>query len=147
MDWTTKIPAKKHKLKVVSVFLLLFLLVGCAKRITFLTSSVVPAARGSVKVTKDKNNNYNINLDLFNLSEPERLQPSKKTYVVWMITDRNVTKNIGQLTSSSKLLSRQIKAKFTTVSPSKPSKIFLTAEDDGSVQNPGTQVVITTNNF
>lgn len=127
--------------------LLLFLFPSCAKKVNFLTSSVVPAARGSVKVSKDNNKNYNIHIELLNLSEPDRLQPSKKTYVVWMVTDEGETRNIGQLNSSSGFFSKQIKASFKTVSSLKPSKIFISAENDGSVQNPGTQVVLTTRDF
>jgi hypothetical protein len=33
------------------------------------------------------------------------------------------------------------------VSPTKPTKIFLTAEDDAGIQYPGTQVIMTTNDF
>jgi hypothetical protein len=40
-----------------------------------------------------------------------------------------------------------LKASFETVSSTKPTKIFLTAEDDASIQYPGSQVVISTNNF
>ena len=120
---------------------------SCARKVSFQTSSVVPAARGDVKVKKDNNNNYNIQLSLANLTEPSRLQPSKSTYVVWMETDHNVIKNIGQINSSSSLLSNKLKASFETVSSTKPTKIFLTAEDDASIQYPGMQLILTTNNF
>jgi hypothetical protein len=108
---------------------------------------VVPAARGDVKVKKDNNNNYRIQISLDDLAEPKRLEPSKSTYVVWMETANNVTKNIGQINSSTGFLSSKLKASFETVSSSKPTKIFLTAEDDASIQSPGTQVIITTSDF
>jgi hypothetical protein len=108
---------------------------------------VVPAARGDVKVKKDNNNNYRIQISLDDLAEPKRLEPSKHTYVVWMETADNVTKNIGQINSSTGFLSGKLKASFETVSSSKPTKIFLTAEDDASIQNPGTQLIITTSDF
>src|SRR5690349_6292790 len=76
---------------------------SCARKITFLTSSVVPAAEGTVKVSKDNNRNYKINVSLSNLAEPNRLQPSKSMYVVWMETDNNATQNIGQITTSTGL--------------------------------------------
>ena len=125
----------------------LFYFSSCAKKVSFQNSSVVPAARGTVKVKKDNNNNYDIKIDVDNLSEPERLQPSKKTYVVWMDTDNNVTKNIGQINSSSGFLTSKLKASFVTVSSVKPHKIFITAEDDGNIQAPGDQLVLTTNSF
>jgi hypothetical protein len=125
----------------------LFYFSSCARKVNFQTSSVVPAARGDVKVKKDKNNNYSIQVSLYNLSEPKRLEPSKAAYVVWMETTENVTKNIGQINSSTGFLSNKLKASFETVSATKPTRIFLTAEDDAGIQYPGTQVIMTTNDF
>lgn len=121
----------------------MFLLTSCARKIAFQSSSVVPAAEGTVKVKKDGNNNYTIQVELSNLAEAGRLQPPMKTYVIWMETDQERVKNIGQLNSSSSLLSKRLKASFETVSAIKPTKIFITAEDDGTVQYPGTQVLTT----
>jgi hypothetical protein len=120
---------------------------SCARKISFQTSSVVPAAEGRVKISMDNNKNYKIKISLSNLAEPERLQPLKKTYVVWMQTDNNGTKNIGQINSSTGFLSSKLKADFETVTSFKPVKIFITAEDDASIQYPGMQVVLSTNNF
>jgi hypothetical protein len=64
-----------------------------------------------------------------------------------MVTDRDITKNIGQIKSSTGILSRQLKASFESVSSFKPTKLFITAEDDPSTQSPGTQVVLSTDNF
>jgi hypothetical protein len=125
----------------------LFFLSSCARKVSFLTSSVVPAAQGTVKVKKDNNKNYDIKIDINNLAEPDRLQPSKKTYVVWMDSDNNEIKNIGQINSSTGFLSSKLKASFQTVSSVKPNKIFITAEDDGNIQYPGSQTVLTTTNF
>ena len=130
----------------VSIFIL-FYLSSCARKISFQNSAIVPAARGNVKIKKDNNNNYRIQISLDDLAEPKRLEPSKNTYVVWMETANDVTKNIGNINSSTSLLSNKLKASFETVSSTKPTKIFLTAEDDASTQNPGTQVVLTTSDF
>lgn len=120
---------------------------SCATSVKFLNSSVVPAARGSVKIKNDRNKNYVIQISLTDLAESQRLQPSKLTYVVWMVTDRETTKNVGKLNSSRGILSKQLKGSFKTVSSSKPIKIFITAEDDASIQYPGTQVVLSTDKF
>lgn len=120
---------------------------SCSKKVTFLNSSVVPAARGFVKINKDDNKNYAIQIEIKNLAEVNRLQPSKKVYVIWMITDENSTKNIGQIKSGSSLMSSKLKASFETVTPFKPTKIFITAEEDTEVQYPGTTVVLSTNSF
>jgi hypothetical protein len=132
---------------VAAAVLILFYFSSCAKKISFQGSSVVPAARGDVKVKKDNNNNYNIQISVNNLAEPKRLQPSKTAYVVWMETSDNATKNIGQINSSTGFLSTKFKASFESVSSSKPTRIFITAEDDAGTQYPGSMVVLTTNDF
>ncbi len=127
--------------------MILFIFNSCSKKISFQTSTVVPAAKGTVKVKKDDNNNYRISVAISNLAEPNRLQPSKNAYVVWMDTDNNRIKNIGQIKSSTGFLSKRLKASFETVSSFKPVKIFITAEDDAAIQYPGMQVVLSTAHF
>lgn len=120
---------------------------SCAQKISFLNSAAVPAARGDVKLTTDKNNNYVIAIQLENLAEVERLQPPKRTYVVWMESASVTTKNIGKISSGSGRFSSKLKASFETVSAVKPTKIFITAEDDADTQYPGSQIILSTNNF
>ena len=132
---------------VTAVIFVLSYLTSCARKISFQNSALVPAARGNVKIKKDNNNNYRIQISLDDLAEPKRLEPSKNTYVVWMETANDVTKNIGNINSSTGFLSNKLKASFETVSSTKPTKIFLTAEDDASIQNPGVQVVLSTSDF
>lgn len=129
---------------VVTSIMFLFFLGSCATKAPFQTSTVVPAAKGSVKVKKDNNNNYVIKIDIVNLAEPQRLQPSRNTYVVWMETSGGKTKNIGQIDSSTGFLSKKLKASFETVSPVKPDRIFITAEDDATIQYPVGEKVLTT---
>lgn len=138
--------------KAVNLFMIALLLAAlflgsCSKKIAFQNSSVVPAARGTVKVTQDKNKNYVIKLDIKNLAEPGRLAPPKNTYIVWLESDHNVIKNIGQINSSTGFMSDKLSASFQTVSAMKPIKIFLTSEDDASTQYPSYPVVFTTNKF
>ena len=64
-----------------------------------------------------------------------------------MVTDREITKNVGQLNSSRGIMSKQLKGSFKTVSSSRPIKIFITAEDDAGIQYPGAQVILTTDKF
>ncbi len=120
---------------------------SCATRAHFEKSSVVPAAQGNVKVTKDKNNNYAIKIEITNLAEVDRLQPPRKTYVVWLVSNKEETQNIGQIESSSGTFSNNLKASFETVTSYKPSKIFITAEDDAAILYPSTQVILTTGRF
>ena len=133
----------KNVLLIISLLLLVLAFTSCAKKIAFLTSSVVPAARGEVAIKNDKNKNFDIQLQLSYLAEPERLQPAKRVYVVWMISNESDTPiNLGRIVGTSKL-----KIQFETVSSSKPKRIFITAEDDASIQYPGNVMVLETNNF
>ena len=107
----------------------------------------MPAAQGSVKVKKDNNNNYSIDLNVIRLADPKRLEPSKNTYVVWIETEENGSKNIGSLNTSSSMFSKTLKSSLKTVSPFKPESLFITAEDNADIQYPGYQVVLRTDRF
>ena len=129
------------------VLLLLLSLSSCAKKITFQNSSVVPAARGQVTVDKDNNKNYVIKINIDNLAEVKRLESSKNMYIVWMESDESKAKNIGQIKSDTSFISSKLKASFETVSAVKPTKIFITAEDNADTQYPGNTIVLETNTF
>jgi hypothetical protein len=118
-----------------------------ATKAPFNVSTIVPAARGGVKVICDSNKNYAISLKISNLAEPGRLEPRKKLYVVWMETVHAGVENIGQIVSGSGFMSKNLRASFETVSPSKPVKIFITAENDSAIEKPVSEVVLTTDHF
>lgn len=120
---------------------------SCAKTVHFSPSVVVPAASGTVKVKKDQNNNYGIEVSLINLAPSDKLTPSRDTYVVWVDTKSNGVKNIGQVNTSTGLFSKKLKADLSANFPFKPKQVFITAEDAQNVQSPGTQVVLTTKTF
>lgn len=124
--------------------MLMFLFSACAEKVTFLNSSVVPAAEGTVSIKQDKNNNYNIDLEVIRLADPGRLSPPRAMYVVWMETSASGAQNIGQLETSSKGLSKMLTSSLQTVSSHKPTGFFITAEDDATGNYPGTTVVLKT---
>ncbi|MES2517410.1 MAG: hypothetical protein V4585_04830 [Bacteroidota bacterium] len=139
--------SKKSIIMGILTLVILFAFSSCTKKIMFLTSPVVPAARGEVVVKKDKNKNFIIHVHLSELAEVSRLSPPKQTYVVWMVTDQNITRNIGQINSKTGMLSKQLKASFETASSFKPVRVFITAEDDAMILSPGSQVILTTDSF
>jgi anti-sigma-K factor RskA len=122
-------------------------LASCTSKYAFQTSPTVPAARGDVKVKKDGNNNYLIKVSVSNLAEVKRLQQGKESYVVWMVSDEDVTKNLGQINSSSSMLSSKLKASFQAVSSAKPHRIFITAEENGATTYPGNTIILSTDKF
>ncbi|HEY5369214.1 MAG TPA: hypothetical protein VIJ75_09500 [Hanamia sp.] len=143
---TIKINNRTAGLFSVGILLLIaFMLPSCARKLSFQTSTVVPAAEGSVKVKKNKNKNYDINLSVIRLADPSRLDPPKKVYIVWMNTERNGTKEVGQLNTSSSLLSKTMKSSLKTSVPFQPTGFFITAEDDADMHSPSGQVVLKTN--
>ena len=131
-----------HKAVLGLAFTALVLLSGCASKSKFLTSEVIPAARGAVQVKLDDNNNYNIQVSIEYLAEASRLNPPKQTYVIWMEGDHNSTRNLGQVNTTSS--SNKLKADFETSSSYPPTRIFITAEEDGTVAYPGSMTVLTT---
>ena len=134
--------------KLYAAFTILFaiaILQSCnSTKYNFSTSPVVPAAEGSVKVKKDNNSNYSIALDVKRLAEPKRLTPAKEMYIVWMETEENGRKNIGQLKTSSGLFSSTLTSTLKTVSTFKPTGFFISAEDDANIQYPVGQTVLST---
>lgn len=50
-----------------------------------------------------------------------------------MVDDQEISKNIGQISSGSTMISSKLKASFHTVSAAKPHRIFITAEDNATV--------------
>ncbi len=125
-----------------------FFVQSCNTKHAFSTSSIVPAAEGSVKVKKDKNKNYSIDLSVNRLADPKRLTPAREVYIVWIETKEQGNKNIGQLITSSGFLSNSLKSSLRTVTSFKPTSIFITAEDNPEVQYPGGQEVLrTASNF
>jgi len=137
----------KNIVLIFASIMMIFLFNSCSTSKPFLTSSKVPAARGTVTVKTDRNKNYVIKILITNLSEVDRLDPKKNTYVVWMVTEDNITKNIGQIESSTSFLSKMLKASFETKSSFKPAKIFITADYDANIQYPSSEVILTTDNF
>lgn len=140
---TTKLKIKA--LALVAGVVMIFAFGSCATRNKFLTSSVLPAAQGTVQIKQDKNKNYVIKIELSNLSPSTRLTPPADAYVVWLITPDNASRNLGQLNTSTKFMSTSLDASFETVSAVKPTKIVITAENDVTVQYPsfGEPILIT----
>ncbi len=133
-----------NTLKLALFFIAAISMVSCAKKLAFTTSTVVPSAEGYVKYKKDGNNNYKIDLKVVNLADPTKLVPSKSSYVLWMQSDNNGVKNMGQIKSSSGWFSSTRKASISTVSSFQPKSFFITAEDNVDLSYPGNQVVLRT---
>lgn len=137
--------AKSHL--AIVIILLAFTFMSCSKKLHFENSVVLPQAQGTVKIKQDKNNNYSIDIDIEYLAESNRLTPPKAMYVVWVETESNGLKNVGQINSRSGLLGGKLKASTDTRVPFKPTRVFITAEDVANGSAPAGQTVLTTKTF
>jgi len=141
----------KNNLIGILVLGMMYPVTSCAQKsqkVEFMTSSVVPAAKGYVKVKHEKDNkNYSIKVEIAALADVDRLQTSSVSYVVWMETDQGSTENLGQLNSSSGFLSKRMKASLETISSYKPSIIFVTAEENTNAQYPQGDKILSTDRF
>ena len=75
-------------------------LTSCGKKISFLPSTVIPTAKGYVKIKGDNNDNYAVKLQVKDIVKSKDLQPGKRTYVVWVETRENRAHHLGKLESS-----------------------------------------------
>jgi len=125
---------------IASVLFLLVAISSCTPKMNFVPSQIVPAATGEVRVKKDKNKNFVVDVNVRNLAEPKRLDPPRDTYVVWMESGRDAAKKLGQIRPAS----RNLRARLTTTETTQPDNVFITAEDNADVLYPGGQTVLTT---
>jgi len=137
----------KNFLLVILITGLTFFVTSCASKVSFLNSSVVPAAKGTVKIKKGNNQNFNIQVEIEDLAEVERLQLSKEIYLVWMETEKGIFENLGQLSNKTGFMSKQHTVSFETSSPFKPVRIFISAENESNVRYPGSADILTTDKF
>ncbi len=142
---------------VMAVFTIL-LVYSCAKKTaataktettTAEAAIVVPAeTKGQVQIKRDVNSNYVIQINLRELEEVKKIEPSsKKAYIVWMNADNKMVKNLGQINSNSGWLSDKSNASFEATSEFKPTKIFITEEETASITKPGSKIIWSTNKF
>lgn len=127
----------------IMVALALISITSCSDKMAFMSSGVVPAATGSVSLKSDGNGNHTIKLEVNHLAPVASLNPAYKTYVVWMVTKSKETKNIGQLKSSTSVLSKVLNGSLNAVSSFEPDSFYITAEKKGNVEYPGMMVMRT----
>ena len=130
-----------NTLRLSIAMLLSFIFYGCSNSIPFESSRIVPAADAEVSVKQEDNNNYAVDIEIENLAKPGRLHPPRNTYVAWYQTDSGPQK-IGQI-----IVNNNLKGSLETVLPNRPNRIFITAEQDPSVEYPNTPIILETGNI
>jgi hypothetical protein len=134
------------RLKVSTIMMVSLLLTSCATQVNFPVSKITPGADVKAKVKQDANDNYVIELTAENLTSPDRLDPPKQMYVVWIETAKG-TKNLGKMNMSRSLFSSTRKGSLNTTTAFKPNRIIITAENTSTNNEPGTFVVVSSEDF
>lgn len=117
--------------KIITIGMVLLFVTSCATSVKFPISKFVPAAEIAANKKKDNNNNYDIKVSAKYLANPNRLDPPKNFYVVWIVTKNDGIKNIGQMIQKG-----TERVVLTTTTPFTFKEIFITAEEKGDVTFP-----------
>jgi hypothetical protein len=114
-------------------------LVYAAKKYPLTAASIVPAAKGSVEIGKDRNGNTEVKLKVEHLANSTSLSPSQANYIVWLQDKGSGPENQGELKVNGNL-----EGTFQTVTPRKNFDLFVTGENDGTVKSPSGPEVLRT---
>jgi hypothetical protein len=106
-------------------------LAEAAKKFPMTANSIVPAAKGQVDVSTDRNGNVQVKLEVEFLANPQNLTPSAAVYVVWLQEAGGDPVNHGLLKTD-----KSLKASFKTVTPFKSFDVFVTGERDPNPKAP-----------
>src|SRR5579863_6041833 len=124
---------------IITVAVLSATLALAAKKFPLTAASIVPAAKGSVEIGKDRNGNTEVKLTVEHLANPTNLSPAQANYVVWLQDKGAGPENQGELKVNSKL-----DGTFQTVTPKKNFDVFVTGENDSTVKSPSGPEVLRT---
>ncbi|HUM46875.1 MAG TPA: hypothetical protein PLD84_08105 [Chitinophagales bacterium] len=118
-------------IKILAIIGFLAVITSCASTSTFLVSQATPAADITAKTKKQGKTNYLVTIAANNIAASERLNPPKKLYVIWAVSDAGATRNVGHFTQRN-----AVKSTYKASFPYKPVEIIITAEDKEDVCEP-----------
>ena len=112
---------------------------GGGQKVHMTAGKETPGAQGTVQVQRgDKNsNNSKLDIKVDSLAKPSALTPPRNNYVVWIEPEGQSPKNQGELR-----VNENQKGELKAVTPYKRFKVFITAEESPTPQQPtGPQVL------
>ncbi|MGH9687977.1 MAG: hypothetical protein ACRD5K_12890 [Candidatus Acidiferrales bacterium] len=117
-----------------------FGLFGSSGRTFHLTpGKMVPAATGTVNVTKDKDNgNLRLDIKVKHLALPGSLTPPANNYVVWL----EPRGHGGPVKQGAIGLDGELEGELKTITTSKNFNVVVTAEKSEAVMSPSQTVVL-----
>jgi hypothetical protein len=113
---------------------LVFLGLSCfaAASDTKLTAdSSVPAAAGKAHLSRDKNGNLKLKVEVYHMAKPGALTPSRQNYIVWTQARGKAPENRGVLKVNGKL-----EGKFEETVTNEDFDVFITGEDNPRAEVP-----------
>jgi hypothetical protein len=102
-----------------------------ASDVKLIADPSIPAAGGKAHLSKDKNGNLKLTVEVYHLAKPGALTPAKSSYVVWMQPRGKDPENLGVLKVNDKL-----EGKFETTVPNEDFDLLITAEDTPASKTP-----------
>lgn len=102
-------------------------------------SPKIPSTEGTVRFATGANDNTSIDLSVKHLPQPSKLTPPASAYVVWTKADKDAKpQNVGALTVDAELTGT-----LTTLTPLHRFELLVTAEENGQVQEPKGEALLT----
>jgi hypothetical protein len=120
-----------------AILLMLIWPLGRASKIVMTNSSTVPSAKGVIHVSRDRNNNTKVVMDVQYLAPPSALTPSEVAYVVWTQANGHSPENKGVLQ-----IGNNRSGNIAIVTPYKRFAIFVTAEASPQAREPSGERVL-----
>ncbi len=129
----------KTRIRLTLLSVLLLSLACFAKSFPLTGDPSVPSATGKVDAHHDKNGNTKIDVRVEHLAKPEKLSPSKSTYLVWIQPNSGPPQSLGELKVGDHL-----KGELTAVTPEKNFDLFITGENDPRTNTPSSPQLLKT---
>ncbi|MFW5644946.1 MAG: hypothetical protein ACOCZL_03455 [Bacteroidota bacterium] len=128
--------------RIIFISIIPFFLTSCGTTVDFPDSDYLPAADVKAKIKKNESNIFEIKVEADHLAESERLEPSQKRYIVWVVDNDNANHNIGELDPD-----KSKEAELNTMTPFEPVQLLITAEDRKNPDRPSNAVIFKSEKF
>ena len=123
---------KMHRVVMYASFLFFGLsCLAIAAEVRLTADQSVPGAMGKARLSKEKNGNLKLKVEVHHLAKPGALTPSRQNYVVWTEARGKSPENRGVLKVNDKL-----EGNFEDTVSNEDFEIFITAEDNAKIDVP-----------
>jgi hypothetical protein len=95
-------------------------------------SDLVPSASGKVEVKEDDNGNRKLKVRVYHLADPEKLNPARSAYLVWIEPKGKDPEPLGMVK-----VNKDLKGELEGTTPYKNFSVFVTAEENPKAEHPG----------